>query len=269
MGRSKQRRKQFLNKHPYCCFCGGIVASETEDHIPPRTIFDNRQWPEGFVFPACVNCNHASRSDEQICGLVCRFSSTPPDDHQLKEFSRHAEGVRNNFPGLVESMLVSANAKRTALSLLGLQKGNNETYNTIPLVKLGPEVKQALQTLGFKLGCALHYRHVGRAIPSPGIVVVRPMTNVQLLADGISPDFKKACPHLPELARAKSLLNDQFSYRIGSNKDAGISAALAVFRNVILLYIMTTEDPHQFGGFRDEECFEVQTYLKDRTAAGS
>ena len=47
----RARRTRFLAAHPYCCFCGGVVATETEDHIPARSLFVNRQWPEGYVFP--------------------------------------------------------------------------------------------------------------------------------------------------------------------------------------------------------------------------
>ena len=57
------RRARFLAAHPCCCFCGGGIRAETEDHIPARSLFVDRQWPEGFVFPACRSCNSSSRFD--------------------------------------------------------------------------------------------------------------------------------------------------------------------------------------------------------------
>jgi hypothetical protein len=72
LGSKKQKKINFLTKHPVCCFCGGETPATEPDHIPSRVLFDNRQWPEGYEFPACVACNRETRHDEQIVAMLSR-----------------------------------------------------------------------------------------------------------------------------------------------------------------------------------------------------
>lgn len=70
MGANVSRKKLFLAQHPLCCFCGGHRPSAEPDHVPSRVLFDKRQWPEGFEFPACIDCNRATRHDEQVVAML-------------------------------------------------------------------------------------------------------------------------------------------------------------------------------------------------------
>lgn len=72
MGSSKRLKEKFLQENPLCCFCGGGRPAEEPDHIPSRSMFLNRQWPEGFEFPACVECNRETRYDEEIVAFISR-----------------------------------------------------------------------------------------------------------------------------------------------------------------------------------------------------
>jgi hypothetical protein len=60
MGMAKNLREEFFTKNPWCIFCGGTVAATTVEHCPPRAMFDNKEWPEGYAFPACASCNGGS-----------------------------------------------------------------------------------------------------------------------------------------------------------------------------------------------------------------
>ena len=72
MGNKKRRKEKFLLGHPWCCFCGGNTPSVEWDHFPSRAIFDDRKWPEGFVFPACSPCNSFSRRAESVIAFLSR-----------------------------------------------------------------------------------------------------------------------------------------------------------------------------------------------------
>src|SRR5438128_2693809 len=88
MGNQRARREAFFDSHPWCCFCGGGVAATTEDHIPARTLFRGKQWPERYVFPACTNCNHASSLDELALAALVRIQVsdfTPGDELEFEE----------------------------------------------------------------------------------------------------------------------------------------------------------------------------------------
>jgi hypothetical protein len=71
------KRQRFLADHPFCCFCGGTVAATTTDHVPNKAFFVNRDWPEGYEFPACSNCQGNSRVSELVCAAVVRAAPAP------------------------------------------------------------------------------------------------------------------------------------------------------------------------------------------------
>jgi hypothetical protein len=72
MGSARRHRKAFLLAHRVCAFCGGVTPSTTVEHCPPRAMFQNRQWPEGFEFPACDRCNCGTSDDDLLIAMLAR-----------------------------------------------------------------------------------------------------------------------------------------------------------------------------------------------------
>ena len=132
MGMSKLRRAQFFSAHPWCCFCGGSAPATTEDHIPGRAIFDSRNWPEGYSFPACGACNGLTRFDEVIITMLSRIRSRGDftTDQQDVEMRRAMDGVRNNFPDAYKAMRVSANDVRRFLKNTGREQPAGTSLQT-------------------------------------------------------------------------------------------------------------------------------------------
>ena len=73
MGEKKNRRETFLLAHPVCVFCGGGAKATTKEHCPPRSMFQGRQWPEGFEFPACDSCNHGTSDQDLLVAMLARM----------------------------------------------------------------------------------------------------------------------------------------------------------------------------------------------------
>ena len=92
MGEKVRRTQLFLAKHPLCCFCGGTEPAVTEDHVPARSFFAKRRWPEGYAFPACEKCNAATRLDEQVCNFLVRCYSAG-EHFSVQEFSAALTGL--------------------------------------------------------------------------------------------------------------------------------------------------------------------------------
>ena len=122
MGERNRRRRFFFEQHPVCCFCGGRTQATTVDHSPSRSIFFERRWPEGYAFPACENCNSATRLDELLVAMLSRVNSgasTPA--HEDAEIAKYLADVANNFPGLLEAMRPTAEQLRKARDKYGVQ----------------------------------------------------------------------------------------------------------------------------------------------------
>lgn len=139
MGSKSQRRKAFLLQHPRCCFCGGIAPSEEEDHFPSKGLFENKQWPEGFVFPACVSCNRVTRHHEQIVAMLARLYPDPTTDVGRREVHERMRAVAHNFPGLLEDMRPTAEDSVLAQEKYGLKVPPGASPEDLPVLSLRSE----------------------------------------------------------------------------------------------------------------------------------
>src|SRR5258708_15176126 len=145
----------FLKAHPLCCFCGGTKPATTVDHIPARSCFVGRRWPEGYAFPACGDCNATTRITEAIAAAISRCHPDPKDATQTAELLRLVEGIRNNdLPVFLEMTQQKGKQefarRRTSLVL------PPSFINSLPVITVGPMTAKHLSTFAEKLIKALH-----------------------------------------------------------------------------------------------------------------
>lgn len=113
MGEKKQKLQKFIQQHPLCCFCGGRASTTTQDHLPPRSIFVEKKWPEGYVFPACEACNVGSSRDDAMVAFLSRWNAgREPTETESREWQRLLAAFKEHHPAAVREMLMSANQKR-------------------------------------------------------------------------------------------------------------------------------------------------------------
>lgn len=120
MGAGTKHRKRFLQEHPICIFCGGSTPAITIEHCPPRSLFQKREWPFGFEFPACQTCNNGS-SDEDL--LIAMFGRMDPFHNKGNLDGRHPglmHNVHKQFPNLLSNMMPSASEARKHNRLYGI-----------------------------------------------------------------------------------------------------------------------------------------------------
>ena len=119
MGSRADRHKQSFAAHPWCCFRGGNVRATEEDHLPSRILFDDRRWPEGYVFPACEACNGASRHDEQVVAMLSRIYPDPKTPKEHAAVTERIRAVAHNFPEIMLEMKPTSNQVRAAARRYG------------------------------------------------------------------------------------------------------------------------------------------------------
>jgi hypothetical protein len=200
-------------------------------------LFDNRQWPQGYEFPACQRCNRVSRHDEQIIGLLSRIYPEPATKEMDREFDERLRAVADNYPGLLEEMMPKAG-----------QVANNLSEYRIPSVGgapvaflsvSGPIVSAGVTNFGRKLFLALSYKHTGRILPMDGGIAIRWYSNLQIENDEIPEELAPLVSGFPSLKRSNMDLSDQFFYRFGVTDDLKASVYLTFFRRsfAILGYV--------------------------------
>jgi hypothetical protein len=231
MGQRKQKKAAFLAQHPYCCFCGGRNPATTEDHVPGRSIFNERRWPEGYVFPACPQCNAATRFDEQVINLISRFYPDSKTEIEIEEFREALTGIANNQPALLAELAPSLQEQERFLPRYRAIFGGVPPAGDLPIVRVsGPIVGASIANYARKLFSALHYKETDRIIPSGGGIFWRWWSNVQALEKKIPSDFVTMLTNIPKLKRQKEVLEDQFRYKSLVSEDGSLGSYMATFR---------------------------------------
>lgn len=228
MGAKAKHRRDFLAKHPICCFCGGGRPAEELDHVPSRVLFDDRHWPEGFEFPACAKCNRATRHDEQVVAMLSRIYPELTTEKGYAETYERIRAVARNYPEILEEMRPTTRQLRKASKKYGLQG----SYADLPALSVkGPRINAAIQNVGRKLFSALYYMHTGRIVPPDGGVAILWFTNVQIEADEIPRSLAPLLANFGKTERSRTKLDDQFFYRwVVPSDTKNVAAFLTFFR---------------------------------------
>lgn len=216
------RLDQFIDAHPVCCFCGGTERTQSRDEVPPRSMFVNRVWPEGYQFPACNKCNQGSRLQDQLLSLISRMSVL--DQHQEPIHSQIL-GVNNNQPQFLPRTANSSIEAKKLLRQLGIQKPPGMFAVDVPIALLPVEAFQEIEKVCLKLFCALHYLHLNKIVPHDSKVAIIASTNQVLdLDDPFGWQAHELLCNEPRIARGRTDLTNQFNYRWGVEPDTGAFA---------------------------------------------
>ncbi|WP_156328183.1 hypothetical protein [Massilia sp. WF1] len=223
MGMRKVRKEAFLKTHPFCIFCGGTVLTDTVEHCPPRAMFPDRAWPEGFEFPACSNCNHGSADDDLLISFLARtdpFTDGEGDDGRMPDIIR---SVHQKFPQLVSKMMPSAIEARAMNRRLGIVPEPGATNQEAGPVRVTDEIDNAVRVFAGKLTKAIYYLHTSQVFPTNGRIGLKWFTNADLVTNNgryrVFESFQGLDGIVPALVRSRSLLNDQFEYKLSLSTD--------------------------------------------------
>jgi hypothetical protein len=234
MGAAKQRRQRFLEAHPICAFCGGAARATTVEHCPPRAMFQFRQWPEGFEFPACSDCNNGSDDQDLLVAMLARMD---PITHR-GDLDGRVEGMmklaNRQFPGMFARMLPSAVEARQSNRKRGVTPKPGQTQQEAGGINVTPEMHEAVCVLARKLVKGIYYREARRIFPSGGCLLMHWFTNADADAQGRYPAFellREMGGNAPLLERAGKYLNDQFEFKYGMSADRSLIALQAKFGN--------------------------------------
>lgn len=262
MGARRRRRLKFLNAHPRCCFCGGDEPTAEEDHVPGRGMFDGRQWPEGYSFPACARCNRLTAQDEGVVGFLSRVRphEGPPTDQQAIELKRAMAALHDGYPDAFRSLRVAPNEVRKFLRERNIELPPGHLLSDVPIVSIiDPLFQHAIRRFAIKLLCALHYKHVGAIVPKTAAVAGRWFSNLQI-ADGVlSEELLRVVGQGAIVKRANTDLGEQFSYRYAIAIEKTVSVFLCAFRRSFAITGFISLDPNLSTTF--DEDLERGTFM--------
>jgi hypothetical protein len=215
MGEAKNRTKRFLSEHPFCVFCGGHAQTTSIEHCPPRALFQNRQWPEGFEFPACDLCNQGSSKYDLIASLLARmdpFENKGDRDGKTRGLMLN---LRQNDKDLFNRLFSKVNGDR---------------------VPITDEMHTAVGTLAKKLTKAIYFKQSKLIFPTDGNIFMNWFTNEILLESRRIPIFdalQGITGSVPLLQRNGKYLNDQFQYKCSISENFEVMILQVLFGNAL------------------------------------
>lgn len=248
MGMATLRKKKFYAEHPFCIFCGGSKVIESIEHCPPRALFQNADWPEGFEFPACLSCNHGSSDQDLLVSLLARTGWVPredgKDDGKVQGLIARAD---KRFPGIVNRMIRSPTQARKDNRRLGITPPPGETHQQ-QAINLPAEFNEAIRVFARKLSKGVFYKETGSIFPGDGTLYLNWFTNAQLIANDRYPAFEilnELGGKAPPVQRGNRYLNDQFSYRISISNEHDIFVLEATFTAAFGLVVFGSRNTGQ------------------------
>ena len=246
MGNRRLVKQAFLTANPMCCFCGGATPAVEEDHIPARSLFRQRQWPEGYVFPACAACNDASSLDELTIGWIVRVQFRDSDSTDETELAAALGKVWRRRPEWFDQMRelsrVETRKHLRERQLTSAQFPGGEVY----VVKLPTVFLDALDRYAVKLGKALYYLHTGKILPSSGHIHSKALTNAEFMSPNFPLEKFEVFRTSPPMSRGNRDLSNQFAYRYGVPEEGGGAGFVVQFRESVAMLILVFEDHAKF-----------------------
>lgn len=258
MGQKRQRLLKFLAEHPLCCLCGGGILATTHDHIPPRSVFSSRKWPEGYEFPACFACNNGSAEEDSVIALFSRFNpGRERTEEDRAEWLLQLRAFNERFPGEAQKTLLTANQKRRYLEKMKIAKPEGVAYGELPLIQLTPFVRDRIDRFSRKMTLAFHYKHTRKIVPADAWLMTRFWTNLHRVVNEIPQELFDLMPLSVKLRRDNRVLDDQFSYRFAVSDDGTIGAYMSAFRKTFLVTGLVCFDASAMGDVGDAEVDEA------------
>jgi hypothetical protein len=241
---------------PHCIFCGGTVPATTVEHCPPRSLFDNRLWPEGFEFPACAACNGGTSDQDLLVAMISQM-----DPLSKEEIAPSTKGrvlaARKQMPRTLHGMLIRSPIEaRRAATKIGLKPEPGQSCMDLPIVKITPDVHAAVRTFASKLTKATYFMQTKKVFPAEGGILFHWFTNAEMIKpNGSVPalDFAHQFAGIePPLRRNGKDLSNQVGLRLSFDADGQLYIVLATFRRAFGFVTIGCAEPGQAANFHAE-----------------
>lgn len=232
-------RTKFLEQHPVCCYCGDHAT--TTDHFPPRALFYNKIWPEGFEFPACATCNNQGRLDEQVVSVLAKlWFGREQTATQRNYWGKQVIGLANTQKEISKELFskASRNEQRRAFRQMFGDRGDALRQAGYGMISIGPLVRASIDRFCVKLAQALFYKHV-EAVFDGEIWFTHISTPYVKESMGFLEALLSIAPLQPTVLRSGQYLQEQFDYRYNlSSVEAPLLYAIVQFSNQMIFQII-------------------------------
>ncbi len=255
MGEAQRRKVKLEKSSALCIFCGGTTLATTEEHCPPRALFYEKRWPEGYAFPACEKCNGGTSDEDLMIAFLAQLNPQPKNHEITKKGEGLMRAVNRQFPGLLMQMFEKSviDSRRTARRL-GLSPKHGQTYQEMGIVNVPVAMRQCVSIFAAKLTKAVYYKQTGAIFPNDGGIMFQWFTNAQrlehgriVLLDALAGITAMSTPK----QRGGKDLKEQFDYLYSVDDAGDLHVLQAVFSEVFGFVTIFSQTPSRLETIED------------------
>jgi len=227
---AKANRINYFNVHPHCIFCGGTQPATTKEHCPPKALFQLKQWPEGFEFPACNSCNNGTSDDDILIAWLGRIAPYEDQGDNDGKMNGLTFNLCKQHPDFLPQIFMSPIEARRSARELGLRPPLGTTYQELGIINVPERMHDAVKAFARKLTKAIYWREKNRIFPSDGQIIFNWFTNATVLKSGSIPTFEAFESFMgtsKKVVRAGKDLSGQFSYKYAVHSDGDLAVLQA------------------------------------------
>ena len=232
MGQAKVKNRSTLDfalKFPRCSLCGGDRTTTTREHMPPRSLFDNKHRPDKLVMPACLECNKGTSTADLTASLISRWAIESSPESQT-DHRKLAAQARRQAPELVNEWLSRDNpiqqiGARQHLARFGVNAPPNAKFATI-----GPLTIRQLNIFSHKVALALYFEHFGKPLSNDGRVQAIWKTKEDFFRNGVPYELLELMGKYGTLTQGRWNASETFEYRYDLHTSDGLFGCFARLR---------------------------------------
>ena len=243
---TRERRAAFFAAHPNCIFCRGNSVATTIEHCPPRALFQFKQWPEGFEFPACITCNSGTANQDAVIAMLARMDPVTDRGNKDGKLTGLIANVHAHHPGMIRKMMLSPSEARKQNRKLGLTPPVGGTHQDTGAVRVTAEMDAAVRVLASKLSKAIYFQDSAKAFPPDGCLLLNWFSNADIFSNGhykIFAALKDIPGSLPILKRTGNHLNEQFEFKYSVTEEKNLFALQVCFGNSFGFVVFGSSEP--------------------------
>lgn len=264
MGEARQRsrsRAKILAGDARCIYCESPAT--TIEHMPPVAMFKNRQRLSGFEFPACLECNTATRAAD---AAACFFARISPQQFAPKWEIDEAYKLVGTLARLAPSFIGELFDERVTSRIWMKGRDPVATPKT-SIVLNGPVTRALMQAFTAKLGMALYAEHIGAPLPNGGAVFTKFFFN-HGLTRGEAEATLQILPVMGQMRMGRQSSGRQFNYRYNTD-DRSIIFAFAAFHDNLFTRAVAVSNPDTYRATLTGDYNEAEVQLSEITTLAS
>ena len=249
MGEAKQRRtatEKLIEQYPFCCFCGGVLAATTREHMPPKSLFENSHRPDKLVMPACADCNRGTSTADLAVAIVSRWDYHSPSSDHAHLVAR----ARVQAPDLVAEWTKMDREER-AKARRHLRDHGVDVPDDAGIATIGPLTVRQLNLFAHKAVLALHFEHFRKPLSDDGRVCAFWRSKEDFARGGLPNWILEMLPGYGTLMQGRWNEQETFEYRHAMNETDGLFGCFARFRRSYFVYGFVVLDEKSLP--RDED----------------